>query len=63
MQTPKQKAVMAVIGKQPLTSREILQKLKTVNLLLELYPALEALRKQGVIKSFNKGETRYHCAA
>ncbi|MFD2568691.1 hypothetical protein [Pseudotenacibaculum haliotis] len=61
--TPKQQSVLAVMGDQHLTSKEILDKVEGINLLLELYPALEALRNYGAIHSYNQGEYKYHCAA
>ncbi len=61
--TPKQQSVLAVMGDQHLTSKEILDKVEGMNLLLELYPTLEALRNYGAIQSYNEGEYKYHCAA
>lgn len=61
--TTEQQSILRVLKNKHLTSSQIIAKVESVSLLLELYPMLDALRKQGAIKSYNQGEIRYHCAA
>lgn len=61
--TSKQKAVIAALSSEHLTSAEILNKAKKVPHILTLYTILDELRSRGLVDSYMKGGIKYHYAA
>jgi hypothetical protein len=61
--TSKEKAVIAALSKEHLTSAELLSKAEKIPHILKLYTILDTLRNKGVVESYIKGGVKYHCAA
>ena len=55
-----EEVVIAVLESKPLTSREILSQTKQIPHILKLYSILDDLRCKGIIKSYAKGNIKYH---
>ena len=61
--TQDQISVLNVIKKEPLTSFEILKKVKNVSMILSLYNIMDELKNKGVVKSFTEKNVKYHIAS
>lgn len=55
-----EESVISALRIRPLTSEEILVKANQVPHILKLYSILDDLRCKGMIKSYSKGDLKYH---
>lgn len=53
-------AVINELKKAHLTSFQILNKIKSISLILVVYNILDELRAIGILKSYTKGNMKYH---
>lgn len=60
--TEVEKCVLNVVRNEHLPSYEILKRVDKVSMLLSLYKIIDKLRKEGNIKSYIKGNVKYHFA-
>lgn len=60
--TPEQKSVLKAIKNQPLTSFDILRKVKNVSMILSLYNIMDELKTRGAVRSYMCGNKKYHIA-
>ena len=57
------KAVIEVLKNEHLTSFEILNKINSISVTLEVYRIIDELNKLGILKSYIKQDLKYHYAA
>lgn len=55
--------VLNVVRNEHLPSYEILKRVDKISMLLSLYNVIDKLKKEGKIKSYIKGNVKYHFAA
>ena len=60
--TAQQMSVLNVIKEEPLTSFQILSKVKNVSMILSLYTIIDQLKSKGAIESYTKENVKYHIA-
>ena len=58
--TNKHEAVIDALKKEHLTSFQILNKVKSISLILVVYTIIDELKKMGLIKSYIKEDIKYH---
>lgn len=57
-----EQSVLNAVKYEHLPSYEILKKVDNISMLLSLYNIIEKLKKEGKIKSYIKGNVKYHFA-
>lgn len=55
-----EEVVIAALQGKPLTSQEILSQTKQIPHILKLYSILDELRCKGIVRSYAKGNIKYH---
>jgi hypothetical protein len=58
--TKNEQSVLEAVQKKPLTSFQILKRVKKVPLILSLYNIMDKLKSKGALKSFFKKDVKYH---
>ena len=58
-----EKNILNVLNKEHLTSIQILNRIESISLILQVYSILEDLSSKGYITSYVKNDVKYHCVS
>ena len=58
-----EKNILDALNKEHLTSVQILNRIESISLILQVYSLLDGLSSKGYITSYVKKDVKYHCVS